>query len=148
MFPDTFSSQKEYDSYLACLDKLRPGDIIEATTNHGKIIGTFLFKEQFCATKTYRVTEGYKCYNLLIGIDTSKDIDNYFYLPSPIEKRRFLAPAKKECPKILIGSTSIYWIPNSTRIDKIVKYNGEQEKKEKKEKAKAAKSIRISRLHA
>lgn len=140
MFPPTFLSQKKYDAYLSCLSNLKPGDKIELTTNYGKVEGLFLHREQ--TTIAVRGTNGViLAYNLLIG-SNAKEVNNIFYAPSPIEKRRYLSPAKKACPKILIGSTNIYWIANSARIEKIVKYNGVQEEKEKKEKAKAEKSLR------
>lgn len=147
MFPPNFSSQKEYDAYLSCLSSLKPGDNIEVATNYGNITGLFLYKEQ-ASYKSYRSNIPLIGYNILIGRSRHEDINNIFYQASPIEKRRYLAPAKKACPKILIGSTYIYWIANTARILKIVKYNGVQEEKEKKEKAKAAKSLRSISKHA
>jgi hypothetical protein len=147
MFPPNFSSQKEYDAYFACISNLKPGDNVEFTSNYGKVEGFFLFKE-LINVRSVANNANIECYNLLIGTGSLSAPGFMFYVPSPIEKRRYLAPAKKACPKILIGSTNIYWVPASVRIEKIVKYNGVQEEKEKKEKAKAAKPIRARSKHA
>ncbi len=138
MFPANFSSQKEYDNYLACLSNLKIGDKLIATSRYGDIHGFFLYKEGDTRTSNSWV--------ILVG---TEDFENRLYhLPTALEKRRYLSPAKKFCSKIRIGSTRLFWLPGDARILKIVKYNGEQEEKEKKEKAKAAKSLRASRKYA
>ena len=147
MFPPNFSSQKEFDAYHSCLSNLKPGDKVEFTTHVGKIEGLFLYKE-LSSVRSCANNGNVSCYIVLIGTPKLNDPYRMFHNPSPVERRRFLAPAKKACPKILIGATNICWVPPSLRIEKIVKYNVGQEKKEKKEKAKAAKSLRARSKHA
>jgi hypothetical protein len=140
MFPNNFSSKKEYDNYLSCRSNIKIGDIIVAETKfHGNIKGRVV---------------GYNRYSdaYLLGINVSKgdEPNRSFHYPSLVEKNGYLVTAKKICPLLLISSIKIFWLPTEvggTRILKVIKYNGEQEKKEKKEKAKAAKSLRSSGKH-
>jgi hypothetical protein len=140
MFPNNFSSKKEYDNYLSCRSNIKIGDIIEAETKyHGNVRGRVVGHNKY--------SDAY-----LLGINISKgdEPNRSFHSPSLVEKNGYLVTAKKMCPLILISSTKIFWLPTElggTRIMKVIKYNGKQEKKEKKEKAKAAKSLRSSGKH-
>lgn len=140
MYPSSFSSQKEYDNYLACLSNLKIGDKISCTSNYGDIDGFFLYKETDARNNSGWI--------ILIGSENPPSDNRLFHAPTPLEKRRYISPAKKICPKIKIGTTKLFWLPPHARLTKIVKYNGQQEEKEKKEKAKAAKSLRARSKNA
>ncbi len=141
MFPRTFASQKEFDAYTSCVSNLKVGDKIEANSVYGPVKGFFIYKE----AASFSLSPGWV---ILIGTEEPDEtVRQLFHRASIGEKKKYISPAKKDCPKIRIGQTKLFWLPCDSRILKIVKYNAVQEEKEKKEKAKAAKSIRISRLH-
>lgn len=132
-YPAEFSSQKQYNTYINCLANLKVGDHIFYSLRHEVVDGLLLFKE---CLRDHLYGD---IWNIIIG---SENTNFDFYSPSLKEKRMYLAPAKKVCPKIRITKMKIRWFPSSARITRIIKYNGAQEEKEK---AKKKKSLRSSR---
>ena len=142
-YPINFSSQKEYDGYLACLSKLKPGDRL--FFSHYPIIeGIYLGKT---SSVIMLISGPCEVWSVLIGRNNpdklyASSTSYKFFPPGPGLMEMYIRPAAKICSLIKTNNILTYWAPYNIRINSIMKYVQKEKTGKKASKKKPIRSRR------